>query len=152
HHDPRQRLVHRQQEEAVASDARLVAQRALERIAENKTDVLHRVVIVDINVAIAPHVEVEQPVLREQRQHVVEERHARIHFCTTGAIDRECQLDLRLGGLALDGYFSVCSHASMFSSTANMSSSEPTLMRRNGAVKAWLGKVRTRMRRDTRKS
>ena len=47
----RERLVHGQQERAVAADAALVAERLAQRLAEREADVLDRVVPVDVEVA-----------------------------------------------------------------------------------------------------
>ena len=52
----------------------LVAERLLEGLPEHEPDILDRVVIVDVDVALGLDRQVEEPVLGEQRQHVVEKR------------------------------------------------------------------------------
>ena len=66
------RFVHRQQE-AVALDAAFVAERLAQRLAERQRDVLDRVVLVDVQIARALHVELEAAVLAELLEHVIEE-------------------------------------------------------------------------------
>ena len=61
---------------AVAADARLVAERLGDRLAERDADVLDRVVRVDVQVALGLDLEVEHAVARDLVEHVVEERHA----------------------------------------------------------------------------
>ena len=47
-----QRLFHRQREVAVAADARLVAQRLPQRLAQADAHVFDRVVLIDVQVAL----------------------------------------------------------------------------------------------------
>ena len=47
------------------------------------------------------NLEVDDRVLREQRQHVVEERHSRVDLRFAGPIDIEFDLNVRLGGFAM---------------------------------------------------
>ena len=58
---------------AEAHDALLVAEGLLQRLAEGDAHVFHRVVGVHVQVALAPHVEVEAAVGGEGSEHVVEE-------------------------------------------------------------------------------
>src|SRR5215467_5574766 len=58
----------------------LVAQRILESLAERQPDILHRVVIVDLDVALRFDLDIKQAMAREDIQHMVEERHAGLHF------------------------------------------------------------------------
>ena len=48
-------------------------------------------------------VEIEESVLREQREHMVEERHARINRGNPGAVHAEREHDIGLGGFTSDG-------------------------------------------------
>ena len=71
-----QRLVHRQVDVGVAGDAGAVAERLRERLAEHDADVLGRVVLVDVEVALRRDRQVDQAVPGELLQHVVEEADA----------------------------------------------------------------------------
>src|SRR5690606_4149616 len=95
------RLVHRQQE-AVAADAPLVAERTLQRLAERERDVLDGVVLVDLEVAAALHAEREAAMLAELLQHVVEEPDAGTRDGLRLAIEIDLDADVRLARLALD--------------------------------------------------
>lgn len=55
---------------AVALDAAALAESLLERLAEGDAAVLDRVVVVDLEVALALQVELEAAVLRERGQHL----------------------------------------------------------------------------------
>jgi hypothetical protein len=141
--DSRERFVHRQQEEAVAFDADFVAERFLEGLPEHESDILDRVVIIDVGVAGRLDREIEQTVLGEQREHVVEERHARVDLRLAATVDRERQRDIGLRGFPRDGRYTLggaFSHASRVFCRTSISSSVPTLTRRKEAVKAWLPK------------
>ena len=102
-HRARERLVERHVGVAEADDALLVAERLLQRLAERDPDVLDRVVGVDVQVALAAHVEVEAGVRGERGQHVVEEADAgarsRERPC---AVEVQRQADVGLARLALD--------------------------------------------------
>ena len=73
--DLRERFVHRQQE-AVALDAALVAERRLQRLAERERAVLDGVMLVDVQIALARQLQREAAVLRDLFQHVIEEADA----------------------------------------------------------------------------
>ena len=72
----RHRLVHRQMHVGVAGDALHVAERLLQRGAERDADVLDRVVLVDVEVALGLDGDVDQAVAGDLLQHVVEEADA----------------------------------------------------------------------------
>ena len=57
-------------------DSRAIAQRLAKRAPEHDTDVLDRVMVVDLNVAVGGNLEIEESVACETVQHVIEERHA----------------------------------------------------------------------------
>ena len=71
-----QRLVHRHIGVAKADHARIAAHGFLERLAQHDADIFHRVVLVDVEVALGLHVNVHGGVLGKAFQHVVEEAHA----------------------------------------------------------------------------
>ena len=99
----REGLVHRDDCVAVAADPTAFAQAVLEREAERPAHVLHRVVTIDVQVALAAHREIKQRVAREQREHVVEEAGASLDVGPACAIEAERERDLGLGGVAGDG-------------------------------------------------
>src|SRR5581483_8170021 len=63
--DARQRLVHRQQAMGVAGDAALVAERLGEGLAERDADVLDRVVLVDMQVALGANGQIYERMARD---------------------------------------------------------------------------------------
>ena len=75
-HDPGQRLVERRVGVAEAADAAPIAQRLVDGGAQGQRAVLGRVVVVDVEVALAVELEVEPAVLGQRGQHVVEEAQA----------------------------------------------------------------------------
>ena len=92
--DLRLRFVHRQQE-AVARDAGLVAQRLAQRLAERERAVLDGVVLVDVQVALAGELQREAAVLRDLLEHVIEEADAGRHLNGVRGIEVDGYLDLR---------------------------------------------------------
>ena len=85
--DAGQRLVHRQQAIGVAGQPALVAERLSQRLAERDADVLDRVVIVDVQVALGAHRQVDQRMARELVEHVVEEADAGGDVGRAGAVE-----------------------------------------------------------------
>ena len=65
-----QRLVHHQVARAVAPNAALVAQRLRQRLAQRDADILHRVVVVDMQIARGCDGQVDQSVARQLVEHV----------------------------------------------------------------------------------
>ena len=67
--------------------------------------------------------EVEQPVLRKERQHVIEERHAGFDLRRAATINRQRERDVGLRGFAGDGAYAlgVFSHASSVSLRTHIS-------------------------------
>ncbi len=91
----RQRFVHRNIGVAEADDAGIAAHGFLERLAQHDADVFHRVVLVDVEVALGLDVNVHGGVLGEALEHVVEEPDARGNRRFSRAIDVHGDLDLR---------------------------------------------------------
>src|SRR5690606_29375846 len=84
------------------ADAGLVAERLAERRAERQRGVLHGVVGVDVQVALGPHGQVEQPVLGELVEHVVVEADAGGDVGDPGPVEVDLDQDLGLLGGAFD--------------------------------------------------
>ena len=99
---PRQRLVQRRVGRAEARDAAPFPERLIERLAERQRAVLDRVVIVDLEVALASQGQVEARVPGERAEHVIEEADAGCDLGLAAAVEAEVDLDRRLQGLAAD--------------------------------------------------
>ena len=97
-----QRLFHRQREVAVAADARLVAQRLPQCLAQADAHVFDRVVLIDVQVALRSDRQVAGRVLGQQRQHVIEEADAGGDLRLAGAVEIQFQLDRGFRRLAVD--------------------------------------------------
>ncbi len=85
----------------VAGHALLVADGLGEGLAEGDADVLDGVVVVDVQVAVALDVEVDQPVTGDLVEHVLQEGHADGEARLAGAIQIDGDLDLGFQGVAL---------------------------------------------------
>ena len=68
-----QRLVHGYGGVAVSHDPGSIAKRLSEGLPEHQGGVLHRVVVVDFEVAFGCHLQVEKPVVSEGSEQVIEE-------------------------------------------------------------------------------
>jgi hypothetical protein len=88
---------------AVAADSTAVTEAFLHRRAQGPADVFDRVVAVDVQVALAPHGEIDERVPGQQREHVVEEAEAGLGVGPAGAIEVDRQHDVGFGGLAGNG-------------------------------------------------
>src|SRR2546428_618956 len=103
-------LVHRDRRGAEAHDALLVAERLFDRLTEHDADVLDRVVLIDLDVALCLDGEVHEPVLGERLQHVAEERDRRLDLRGAGAVEPQRERDLRLLRLALHARLPSLAH------------------------------------------
>ena len=97
--DDANRFVHRHDEVAGAVDAAARAERGLDRLAERDADVLDRVVLVDVEIALGAQAQVEAAVAREQLQHVVEKADAGPDVVSAAAVERQPDGDRRFRGL-----------------------------------------------------
>ena len=97
-----ERAVHRKIRAGIAADALLVAQRLGHGLAQRDADILHRMVEIDVQVALAGHVHVDQRMAAELVQHVVEKADAGRHAVRPGAVEVDRDGDLGLIGLAGD--------------------------------------------------
>ena len=98
--DAGQRLVHRQVDVGVARDALHVAERLLHRLAERDADILGRVVVIDVQVALGPHRDVDQRVARQLVEHVVEKADAGRDRRRAAAVEVDRDGDVGFLGLA----------------------------------------------------
>src|SRR6266850_1821786 len=72
--DAYEAFVHRHLERRVADQALAVAEGLVDRGAEHQADVLDGVVLVDLDIALGLHRQVEEAMHRDELEHVVEER------------------------------------------------------------------------------
>ena len=98
----RERLVEGNEGVAVAGDSALVSEGLPDGLAEHDPGVLDGVVHVDVGVAARAHGEVGERVLREGREHVVEERNRRLDVARAGSVEVHRQVDARFARRALD--------------------------------------------------
>lgn len=86
----------------VATDAFFVAHCFRKRLTQGDTDVLHRMVSIDMQVAAGFDLEVDQAVARDLVKHVIEKRHTGIQRLLAGAVKVDRDTDLRLVRIARD--------------------------------------------------
>src|SRR4030095_3081769 len=92
-----ERLVHRHHEVARAIDAFPVAERLAERLAERDAYVLHRVVLVNVEIALCLQREIEAAVACEQLEHVIEEANTGADAVAPLPINGQPPFDVGLG-------------------------------------------------------
>lgn len=88
---------------AVATDPAPFAERGGEGGTERPTDILDGVMAVDLQVARARDLEVEETMAREEHEHVVEESEAGGDLGPTRAVEIERNAHVRFPGRAADG-------------------------------------------------
>ncbi len=88
---------------AVPAYPRLVAQGLVQRRTQADADILHRVVVVDMGVALGGDLQVETAVLAEGFQHVGQERHGGFHLVGSGAIQVQGQFYVGFFGFTFEG-------------------------------------------------
>ena len=98
-----QRFFHRQREVAVAADAGFVAEGLLERLAQGNADVFDRVMLIDVQIALGLHVQIDGRMLGQKREHVIEKADAGGDVAVARAVEVELDVDLRFSGFAIDG-------------------------------------------------
>ena len=86
-HHARERLIERHIGVAVTHHAALVANRLREGLPERDTNVLNRVVVIDVRVAIGRHAQIHQTMTRDLVEHMVEKRHAGVQLGFARAIE-----------------------------------------------------------------
>ena len=123
-HGADERLVHRHRALPKPGDPRAIAERLGERRSDDERDVLDGVVLVDLQVAIGGHGEVEQAVMGHRPEQVVEEPDPGVDRGGAGAVDPEGDRDRRLLRRAADRHAATvarpdlqiaewCGHASI---------------------------------------
>lgn len=100
--DSNQCLVHRQQATPIPVDTRLVAKGSVEGLAEADTDIFYGMVVVNLDVAFGSNGQIEEPMDRKQRQHMIEKRHTGIDRRLSLAIKGQYQMDICFSGLSVN--------------------------------------------------
>ena len=131
--DPGQGFVHRQQAVGVAGQAALVAERLGQRLAQGDADVLDRVVIVDVAVALGPNGEVDEGMTRQLIEHMIEKADAGRDVGNARPVEIEADLDARLLGLAYDCALAHGDSEASRSLCAGVIASPVALGHKNGA-------------------
>ena len=92
---------------AIAPDTALVSHRLAHRLSQGDTDVLYRVVCIDVQVTPGADFKVNQAVARNLVKHVFEERHTGIEGALAGAVEVDGYADLRFQCIAFDSSLSL---------------------------------------------
>ena len=87
---------------AVAAEARFIAESLMESLPERDAAILHGVMGIDFEIAIAFELEICDRMLGEESQHVIEERNPGGNRRFSGAIDIQLQNDAGFLGGAVD--------------------------------------------------
>src|SRR5262245_4093098 len=121
---------------AVSPNARLVAEGLLHCLSQTNSDILDRVMLIDLQIALCFDFKIQRPMPREKLQHVIQKSNTRLPLPCPAAVEIQLQLDLCLARLAID----LCrssrrsSHCQTIPfnkpSSASICSSVPTLIRR----------------------
>jgi len=76
-------------------DPRLFAQRLMQGLSHDNPDIFHRVVLVDVDIALGLDRQVEEAVFGEEIQHMVKEPNGSVDLPPPGAIQIPCDTDIR---------------------------------------------------------
>ena len=98
-----QRLVHGQREVAVAADAGPIAQGLAHGRPQADADVLDRVMLIDVQVALGLDHQIDGRMPGQEREHVVEEADARGDLRAAAAVEIDFEADIGFRRLPLDG-------------------------------------------------
>src|SRR5437660_4199497 len=115
-----QGLVHGHEEVSCTHDAALIAQRAVERFAKGNSNILHCVVLVNIQIAFGFQLQVKSAVTGKELQHVIEKTYTGRDLITPLALNGESKLNISLAGHTMKPGFShraTCDVAGIFVST-----------------------------------
>ena len=70
----------------VAYDAFFIADRLCERLPQSDADILNRMVVIDVSIALAGDIQINQAMTRDLIHHVLQKRNTCIEFGLTRAI------------------------------------------------------------------
>ena len=80
----------------------------MDRLPQRDADILHRVVVVDMQVALRRQGQIEQCMAGQQFQHVIEETDPGLDRDRTAPVEIQGQIDIGFGGAALDAKAARC--------------------------------------------
>src|SRR5580700_6989057 len=89
-------FVHRHKKIAGPQDTFLVAQGLIECFSQHDPGVLHRVMLIDIQIASGTEVQIKGTVMRKQFQHVIEESNSSRDLVLPLAVDVQTRIDIGL--------------------------------------------------------
>ncbi len=94
HRDLCQGFVERGRGKPESFDPRFLSQRLMQSLSHHNTDIFHRVMFIDVDVAFRLHGQIEKPVLCQQLQHVVEETDAGGDLALSRPVQKPLNLDI----------------------------------------------------------
>jgi len=89
-------FVHRHQKISGSQDAFLRSERFIDHLAKRNADVLHRVVLIDIQIAFGRELKIEAAVMSEEFEHVIEEANSARYLIFPAPVDIQRDLNLSL--------------------------------------------------------
>ena len=98
------RVIHRQVARAIAHNSTFIAKCLCEGLTERDACVLHRVVIINVQITLGTDGHVNERVARQLIQHMIEETNAGLIVIDTCAVEIDLNGNVRLGSCAC--YFS----------------------------------------------
>jgi len=102
HHHARQCFVERHIGVTIAAQSFLVAHRFRKGLTEGDADIFHRVVRINVQIALGFDLQIHHAMARDLIEHVIEEGHAGIQLLLTAAIQIDLHADLRFQRVAGD--------------------------------------------------
>ena len=88
---------------AITGNADFIAKRLFQGLTQYDTDVFNRVVIINVQIAFAGNIQVNQTMTRYLGKHVFKERNAGIQAVFTGTVKIEADGNLGFAGIAGNG-------------------------------------------------
>ena len=88
---------------AITGNAGFIAKRLFQGLTQYDTDVFNRVMVVNVQIAFAGNIQVNQTMTRHLGKHVFKERNAGIQTIFTGTVKIEADGDLGFAGIAGNG-------------------------------------------------
>ena len=132
--DAGERLVHWKEEKPVSHDPGFIAECFLECLAEHDADVFDGVVVIDFDVAITFHFEIEETVLGKKREHVIEEGDSGVDGALASAVYGEAERDVGLCGFAGDFRCAFFGHGGVY----EVGTYSPALPESRRTARAWI--------------
>ena len=85
----------------VATNAPFVADGSVDSLSQGDSDILHRMVCVDVQIAARANVQVDQSVAGHLVQHVLQKRHADLKLASSATIQIDEDMNLSFQGIPL---------------------------------------------------